>query len=297
MKKVTVIILAIFFSCSKNGKTDCNYITDYYPHTAKAELEFYQGHYQNALEHYEEALRNCEAIRIDGHNDTDKLAKIYAELGKDDLALDYVVKTIEKGGPISAFKGDPTFDKLFESERGSKIVLNFDKMRKNFISSINLDLRAELQKMKEIEQSLNSTELDDSIYNVNDRRLAEIFDNHGYPNAQVIGDFLIDRIPTNPTTILLHSRDSMRINYFIPKLKEFVIEGKAPPIVLGFLYDNLKFYHGEKFTHGTYTSNSGERYDMISDTAQINRNRAEIGLPTLSLTDKIDSLRYLSYEK
>lgn len=284
-------MLSILFSCSNQEKAKCNYITDYYPNTAKAEVEFYQGNYKKALKHYEEALCNCEVVRIKMHLDTDKLAKIYAELGNDDLSLDYVVKTIEKGGPITGFQRDPIFDKLFESERGIEIVSNFDQLRKQFISKLNLDLRAEIQKMVEVEQSLNSTKLDDSIYRVNDKRLVEIFENYGYPNEQIIGDFLIDRKPTDPETLLLHSRDSMRINYFLPKLKEYVKNGTAPPLILGTLYDNFQYYHGDKFTHGTYVMASGERADMISDTVQINQNRADVGLPSLFMATKIDSLR------
>lgn len=286
MKKITVLILAFFFSCSKSNKTECNYITDYYPNTAKAELEFYQGNYQEALEHYQKALRTCEAVRIGMHYDTDKLAKIYAELGEDNLALDYVVKTIEKGGSLRGFQSDPIFEKLFESERGKKVVSNYDQMREQFISSINLDLREKIQKMREIDQSLNGTKLEDSIYRVNDKKLFEIFEIYGYPNEQVIGNFLIDRVPTNPEIILLHSRDSVRINYFFPKLKKYVKDGTCPPLVLGSLYDNFQLHNGDKITHGTYTSKS-----VISNSVKINQNRAEVGLPSLSMTAKIDSLK------
>lgn len=292
MRILTLLLISILLSCSTVKKPDCNYITDYYPNTAKAEVEFYLGNYEKAYDYYQKAFENCDAIRLGVHRDTDKFAKVCAELGKDKLALDYIEKTIEKGGTLNGFQNDEVFTGIFKTERGKKLISEYDKKRQEYINSLNMDLRTELQAMIEIDQRLvGQQEKRDSVFKVNDKRLVEIFEKFGYPNEQVVGNYAIDRIQADPTILLLHTADSIRINYFIPKVKEFVKNGKCPPKVLGVMYDNLALFNDEPQTHGTYQNQNGGYANMISDISKVNENRAEIGLPSLKMTKKIDSLR------
>ena len=155
-----------------------------------------------------------------------------------------------------------------------------------------MDLRAELQAMREIDQRLvGQQEKRDSVFKVNDKRLVDIFNKFGYPNEQVVGNYGIDFTSADPTILLLHTDDSIRINYFIPKVKEFVKNGKCPPNTLGTMYDNLELFNKQPQTHGTYQSQNGGYANMISDLSKVNANRAEIGLPSLKLTKEIDSLK------
>ncbi|HLW33614.1 MAG TPA: tetratricopeptide repeat protein [Aequorivita sp.] len=94
MRTFTILLFSILISCSNKEKTECNYITDYYPNTANAEVEYYLGNYEKAFDYYQKAFENCDAITLGTHHDTDKFAKICAELGKNDLAIDYIEKTI-----------------------------------------------------------------------------------------------------------------------------------------------------------------------------------------------------------
>ena len=291
MRIFTILLLSIFFSCSNDNKSDCNYITDYYPNTAKAEIEFYIGNYEEAFDYYQKAFKNCDAVKLGTHHDTDKFAKVCAELGKDDLALEYIEKTVVKGGTLAGFQRDGIFDNLFKTVRGKKIISEYDKERKNFIQSLNMDLRSELQKMIELDQKFNSTKFQDSMFKVNDNRLFEIFEQFGYPNEQNVGNYGIDQISADPTILLLHTDDSIRINYFIPKVKEFVKNGKCQPNTLGSIYDNLELFNKEPQTHGTYKNRNGGYANMISDLPKVNANRKEIGLPSLEITKKIDSLK------
>lgn len=290
MRIFKILLLSIFLSCSNDEKTECNYITDYYPNTAKAEIEFYSGNYEKAFDYYQKAFENCDAIKLGTHYDTDNFAKICAELGKENLALDYIEKTINKGGTLNGFQRDKTFDNLFKSEKGKKLIADYDKKRKEYINSLNIELRSELQKMIELDQKLSGIQRD-SIFKVNDLRLVEIFEEIGYPNEQVVGNYGIDFTQADPTILLLHTDDSIRINYFIPKVKEFIRNGNCPPRTLGAMYDNLELYNDQPQTHGTYENQNGGYSNMISDLSKVNTNRAEIGLPNLKMTREIDSLK------
>lgn len=292
MRIFTIFLFSILLSCSSSKKGDCNYITDYYPNTNKAEIEFYLDNYKKAYDYYQKAFENCDAIKIGTHHDTDIFAKICAELGKDDLAIDYIEKTINKGGTLNGFQNDEVFNDIFKTERGKKLIAEYDTKREKYTNSLNMALRAELQAMIEIDQRLvEQQEKRDSVFKVNDKRLVEIFDEFGYPNEQVVGNYGIDFTSADPTILLLHTADSIRINYFIPKVKEFVKNGKCPPNTLGTMYDNLELFNKQPQTHGTYKSQNGGYANMISDISKVNENRAEIGLPTLKTTREIDSLR------
>ncbi len=293
MKILPIFLILIIIGCAKEQKSDCNYITDYYPNTAKAEIEFYLGNYEKAYDYYLKAFENCDAIKLGTHHDTNKFAKICAELDKDDLAMDYIEKTINKGGTLNGFQRDEVFNDILKSERGKKIISEYDKRRMEYINSLNMDLRSEIQAMIEIDQRLVDKQRErDSVFKINDKRLVEIFEEFGYPNEQVVGNYGIDQISSNPTILLLHTDDSIRINYFIPKVKEFIKKGDCPPSVLGVMYDNLALFNNEPQTHGTYKNPNGVYSEMISDISKVNSNRAEIGLPTLEMTEKIDSLKF-----
>ena len=272
MKTLLTISLFIIIGCKSETKTECNYITDYYPQTAKAEVEFHLGNYEKAYEYYEKAFEYCDAIAIGAHHDTFRFSKVCAEFGKDDLALEYMEKSLNQGRTLSSYEND--------------------KIRENYLNSLNMDLRSEIQAIIEIDQRLvGEQEKRDSVFKVNDKRLVEIFEEFGYPNEQVVGNYGIDFTSADPTILLLHTDDSIRINYFIPKIKEFVKNGQCPPNTLGTMYDNLELFNKQPQTHGTYESQNGGYANMISDTTKVNANRAEIGLPSLKMSEEINRLR------
>ncbi|MDC6388061.1 tetratricopeptide repeat protein [Maribacter sp. PR1] len=296
--KISIKVLTLFllFSCQQTEKTDCNYITDYFPHTTKAEIEFYSGNYETSFQDFQKAFLSCQSLAIGNHNDIGLFAKVCAELGKEDLALDFIEKRIAVGGTIGEFQNENIFDNLLNSKRGKKIVSDYEQKRAKFISSLNLDLRSEIQNMIRLDQQLNSTKLQDSMFQVNDKRLVQIIDEYGYPNEQIIGPYNLDQINSDPTILLLHTDDSIRINYFIPRIKKFIEKGKCSPYTLGTVLDNLELFNGKPQTHGTYLQNGGGHANMISDIQKVNANRKNIGLPTIEMTKKLDSLKMKYWE-
>ena len=65
------------------------------------------------------------------------------------------------------------------------------------------------------------------IFERNTTRLVEIFEEIGDPGNNIIGPFNVDFTNLDMGILLMHTPDSIRINYFIPKLKQFVKEGSC----------------------------------------------------------------------
>jgi len=291
MKKISAILpFSSLIACSEN-KTTCNYITDYYPVVYEAEIQYHQKNYQKAFELYQAAFKSCEPKNTILHNELDKYSELAAILGKEELALELITRRIEQGAEIAWIQQEPVFQKILNSERGKEIVSEYEQNRAEYLAGLNLELRKELQKMIQLDRAHNMTPTKDSMFRANDKRLVEIFEEYGYPNEKLIGSYNIDKTDADPQMMLLHSADSIRINYFIPKIEEFVRNGECFPIVLATLHDNLELFNGNSQTHGTFRSSDGGYAKMISSVAEVNSNRQNAGMPSLEMTEKLDSLR------
>jgi len=95
--------------------------------------------------------------------------------------------------------------------------------------------------------------------------------------------------------LLLHTKDSIRMNYFVPKVKEFVKKGLAPPRTLGTMIDQYYLYNGKPQIYGTYGARGGGYANMIDNLKKVDSNRISIGLPPLELKEKKDSLNRIKF--
>ncbi|MGG1923944.1 hypothetical protein [Chryseobacterium cucumeris] len=116
--------------------------------------------------------------------------------------------------------------------------------------------------------------------NKNDKKNAELlrwmFENYGFPSLQKIGlsngDFFM---PSGP--ILLHMADYEEYYPYLKiKLLEYVKSGECPPRDYAAMVDRNNLHHKVPYTYGVY-----QGYENIKDSATVNRNRKNIGLPSL----------------
>ena len=296
MKLFLSIFIIVLVSCSDKNSLECNYISDYYPYKTKAEIEYYEGNYEKAYELYKKAFKHCEALKLSTHHDTDNFARICIELDQIDLAVEYIEKSISKGATLKQFLRDSAYDELFESKEGQLLISKYSALREEYLGKLNLKLRHELQEMIKLDQQYNMTILQDSMFTVNEIRLKEIFERHGFPNEQVIGNYGVDQTHADPTILLLHTSDSIRQNYFIPILKKMIKSGECSPLTLGMVLDNMELFNNRPQTHGTYKTKDGLHSTMIMDTSEVNANRKEIGLPSIKMAEKLDSLIMQHYK-
>lgn len=301
MRLTVLLIFSVVFSCSENKKSECNYITDYYQTIYKADYEFETGNYQKAFDLYQTAFSSCEPITTLGYNEIAKFAETTAILKKYDLTYVFVRKSILEGSELSRFQTNTNFEGFMASKYGKQLELEYDTLRSQFMDKIDLKLRNELISMHFADQMYRSQGSDadwtkqDSIDKLHELRLIELFESVGYPNDEMVGPYSLDMNQTDVGLLLLHTDDSIRINYFVPKVKEFVKKGKASPNVVGTMIDQYYLYNKEPQIYGTYTKQGGGYANMINDLKKVDSNRIWIGLAPLDLQQKKDSLNKIKY--
>ncbi len=290
MKYITILLLLIFTSCHKEKKTECDYIKNYYPKVYKADLEYQMENYQKAFEYYQDAFNNCSPLNTPLYYEIRKFAKTSAILGKNEIAIEFIKKDINNGYEIESFTNDSVFSKIFSSKKGQELIKNYDNLRNQYLAKIDLVFRKEMILMHTLDQKyrINYDQVKmDSIDNINETKLINIFEKRGYPNSNLIGNYSIDNQRIDMSIILRHTEDSIRKNYFIPKLIEFVKNGTCPPMDLAVVEDWYYLKRGEKQIYGMFPIKDD---NTIMDLNQVDKNRVSIGLPTLKQKRKKDSL-------
>ena len=296
MKIVVLILSLILLSCSEKRKTECNYITDYYQTIYKADYEFESKNYQKAFDLYQKAFNSCKPITTLGYNEIDAFAETTAILKKYDLTYEFLKKSIMKGSELISFKQNTSFEEFLSSHYGAQLINEYDSLNKQFMDKIDLELRKDIMFMCFADQGVRNQvpgidwKKVDSVDKLHEKRLINLFENQGFPNEEMIGPNSIDHGQIDIGVLLLHTDDSIRLNYFVPKVREFVRKGKASPYYVGAMIDQYCYYHKEPQIYGTIRG-----VNMIDDLKKVDSNRISIGLAPLELQRKKDSLIKIRY--
>jgi hypothetical protein len=291
MRKFLILVsIAITLS---HCKQKCNYVDDYYPLIYRATLAHESNDHETAVGLYQEAFAICSALNTPTYNELIAYAKSLNSEKQFDQAIGIIQMGLEHGILLRSYE-TPEFVYLFSTSDGKKLKSDYNSIRKVYLGSINLDLRNQIQDMLKLDQQyriLGDTQKSDSVDAIHLKTLFDIIEKHGYPNEDLIGHNSVDFNPTSFKTLLLHTPDSFRVNYLIPKLTEFVKVGTCPPLVLAHITDQYLLFGGKQQIYGTVRSYE-ERYPMlIEDLDQVNTNRVAIGLPYLEVQEAIDSIR------
>ena len=300
MRKISILALIIIFSCQTDNKTECNYITDYYQEVYKADLEFETQNYEKAFELYQDAFDSCEAKNTSTYNEIGKFTESSAILKKFDITYEYAKRQILNGVELNRFENNDNFREFLISEFGQKLVSEYNGLRKEFETNADFELRDELIAMRSADQMYRGGNGEaywakqDSIDQVHELRLIEIFETIGFPTDKLVGPHTRD-YPVDIGLFMLHTDDSIRMNYFVPKIKEFVKKGTAYPRILGTMIDQYYLYNDEPQIYGTYQAQSGGYATMIDNLKKVDSNRISIGLPPLELKERKDSIIRAKY--
>lgn len=154
------------------------------------------------------------------------------------------------------------------------------KWLETYKNNISVELGEELTEMNKMDQKYRRKGVDfsiekfDSIDDINEHKLIAIFNKYGYPSYRntpiETKDGIINSLAHN---LLLHTRDSIRISYFAPKILSYVKNGLCPPKIYAEMIDQYYIYNGEKQIYNSYAG------DSVRDSIKARELRLQIGLP------------------
>jgi len=122
----------------------------------------------------------------------------------------------------------------------------------------------------------------DSVFTANQKRIKEIFDQHGFVGFDLAGK----EGSHNFWLIVQHSDHDIEFQKeVLEKMKIEVNKGNAGPGSYGLLVDRVKINTGQKQVYGTqvtYNMETGQAYSKsLEDSSNVNERRKSIGLEPL----------------
>lgn len=285
-KIVLFFLMVIFslFSCktkevvSNTVKKEVNYIP-YYLKVYEADSLFITKNYIKSYEILDSLFRKYEPINMPNYNEVYNYYKLKIILKKkiDKNNFSELISKYNLNNEI--LEKDSLFN-IYYKKKKKFIDKNYGVLKQKYISSLNLNLRNEIKDMRIQDQLYRNkdyqTNIDkqNKIDSINSNKTKKIFENYGYPNQSVIGDFMIDKTFADIEIVLLHTKDDERINYYLPKVLEFIKKGKAFPKTYAVMQDQFNLYNGQEQYYGSYENKTGITVN------ELNKRRKTIGLPS-----------------
>lgn len=284
-----IVLIFTLISCTEKGKpsSDCSYIKDYYPNIYEADIAFESGDYEKAYRFYQKAFEGCKPLMTPDYDEMQKYAQAAAYQGDFKSTYQMAQTLILRGTDLSYFENWPRFNEFLDSNYGDKVYENYPDWHHKFKNLTNFELREKILQLLADDQRYfehpqpGDIRKQDSVLQAQEKQLKAIFENYGYPNSELIGPYSWDRKETDIVNILLRTRDEERLNYFIPKIREFVENGTAHPRVLANLIDHYRLHHRSYQKYGTFIDENGEYLMMPFDLKEVDSARVSIGLPSL----------------
>lgn len=275
-----LFLLIILFSCkstyTKIGDKDANYIP-YYLKVYEADSLYLVENYQESYKILDSVFKRYEPINTQMYYEVINYMKLKVMLNKKISRKETENWILNYGVTLSRLENDSILNSYYSKD--DRLKKDYPRLREKFMSNLQLDLRDEIAKMIEQDQLYRKKDYQanidkqDEIDEINAKRYIEIFNQFGYPSARVIGDYSIDKRIINEGIILLHTNNEERINYFLPKILEYIKKGEAYPMLYANMYDQYYLYNGGEQYYGSYTN----KVDI--PITELNRRRKTIGLP------------------
>lgn len=177
----------------------------------------------------------------------------------------------------------------------------YENLRNQYNTSISMELREKIHEMLKKDQYYRTEYFEDDAFSKgkkvdaeNGEKLKELFDKNIYPSQKLIGGLFYNDKDADVETILLHTNDKDRFEYFLPKLKEFIKQGKTNPYIYGMLIDQYHLYNDKEQLYGTYNVDrlDKEKFAFYNK----NRNKLKIGFPSVEFDVWKDSIFFNKHQ-
>ena len=275
MKKLILFILIILLT-EGSSYWDCNYITDYYQLVYEAEMDYFDGNFEQAYTKLKAAESNCTLLNQEFIYEMILLAVVAEKVNKPKEAFYYLEKALQNGFPFKYF--DLRLYDIADLKKYPEwniLEMKADIFQKSFMERINIELREEILSLVKEENDRrrgiyppNIVAIADSM---NEHRLKDIFSSYGFPNAQLIG---YPRENEDPYMVVLMQR-LKDTPYFEKVLLDFIRKGECPPFLLAMIKESENLAQGNKALYGL-----GDNIDStgIEDFRNLDKRRLAIGL-------------------
>ena len=288
---VFVLIMVCLFSCEK--KPSCNFIDSYYQDVYQAELAFYEKDYQKAYNIFKKVEARCGLLSQTLIREPEMMAKLSIKVGEPQKAFPYMERMLKEGMSFDTFKNDEIYNILKEYEEWDYLAHKAASYADEFNANINQDLRAEIITMNHLDQEVRQPPIDfiemERVDSIHQKRIKEIFNQNGYPSAQLVGKDNFDKGErVDIGTLFFHFDDTI---YFKPVLLKMIEDGEAPADILGNMLDSRQRSRGF-YDYGIY--DNVDSTDII-DFKNIDKRRVAVGLAPWKLKKRVDALRRVYY--
>lgn len=263
-----------------------NRLSEYYSHTNEASRFYLNGQYKEALESYHEAFERNTPF----HNHLITATECAAIIDSNRIAIELLKTAILQGVEYEAVIELGIIHDLQKEPEWLELKEQYPELRREFFSTINIDLYSELIRMKAKDELLRPYSRDSTarnilmeVYKTNMNKLLNLTAQYGFPGHQAVGYY-----SEITYTILLHGtpeiekrKDKHEIDSL---LKKEVHEGNFLPFYYATWKDMGLWRNEQKQIYGIINQvdeNGLRQFDPIDDITTVDQLRKSIYLESL----------------
>ncbi len=284
-----LLISVVGFSQKKKINEEYDYINNYYQFVYEAYYEYLKEDYQKAYDLLKTAEKNCPLLKQMEINEPAVLAECAMRLNKPEEAVHYLeISVRDYGVNFDSIKKGTFYKSIQSTKSWKKLERKAKKYHEAYLKQVDLNLRNEILKMMEEDQSVRinrdyeGLKKVDSLNNLKFKKIVadcDCFPDEMFPQ---FGNYTIDDKFFHPTTFVFHiSRE--RAEYWKPIFLDLIRRGRAPANIYGDLIDSNLRSNGV-YLYGIY-NNIGP--DKIDDFENLDKRRIAVGLPPWQLRKDI----------
>ena len=287
-----LLISVVGFSQKKKINEEYDYINNYYQFVYQAQYEYLKEDYQKAYDLLKTAEKNCPLLKQMEINEPAILAECAMRLNKPEEAVHYLeISVRDYGVNFDSIKKGTFYKSIQNTRYWRKLERKAKKYHEAYLKQVNLDLRNEILKMKEEDQSVRinrdyeGLKRVDSINYLKLRKIVadcDCFPDEMFPQ---FGNYTIDDKFFSAVIFVYHI-NSEDAEYWKPIFLDLIRRGRAPAEIYGTLIDSNLRSNGV-YQYGIY-SNIGK--DLIDDFENLDKRRIAVGLPPWQLEKDIHEL-------